>query len=93
MKKLLIIVAMATTIFSCTETRTVKLLNGSKVEACNLTDMTYSHGEKVCINNSGKNATWIIDTSGDIKDTTYMTLEDLRRVTRKYRIGYIGSYR
>lgn len=84
MKKLLLSVAIATTLFSCsTRDRAVKLENGSLVRAKVPNDIAYNIGAKVCVKKESKKD-WEICTDGEMMDTTISNT--------KYRTGYVSSY-
>jgi hypothetical protein len=84
MKKLVLSVAIATTLFSCSpRDRAIKLPNGSIVRAEVTNDVPYSVGTKVCIRRFA-NHEWQICNDGEMKDTT------ISSVTHK--VGYVSAY-
>jgi hypothetical protein len=84
MKKLVLLVAIATTLFSCSiRDRAVKLENGAIVRAEVPNDIPHNIGMKVCVKKTPKN-NWYICTDGEMMDTT------ISNVT--YRIGYVSAY-
>lgn len=97
MKKLLFIVAIATTLFSCSDnTHTVRLPNGSLVEAVShARSIEYSRGMKVCITRTGFTR-WTICSDGEMLDTTYVRSYEQDGKTKVYavthKIGQIVNY-
>ncbi len=82
MKKLLLSVAIATTLFSCSENdKAVKLDNGAIVRASVPNDIPYLVGAKVCVRRW--RGEWQICTDGEMKDTTI--------ASSVHRIGYVLS--
>jgi hypothetical protein len=73
MKQLLLSVAIATTLFSCSDReKLVRLPNGSIVKAFNQADIDYSERTKVCIRRSTGAPRWTICEDGEMGDTTYV---------------------
>jgi hypothetical protein len=97
MKKLLFIAAIAATLFSCnTDTHTIILANGAKVEARNTSrTIEYGRGSTVCIVKTNTSR-WNICTDGEMHDTTYVGSYKEEGKTRVYtvthKIGKIASY-
>jgi len=97
MKKLLFIAAIAATLFSCTSnTHTIVLPNGAKVEATNTSrSIEYGRGATVCIVKTNTSR-WIICTDGEMIDTSFVRSykEDghLKVYTVTHKIGKISSY-
>lgn len=97
MKKLLLLVATATALFSCnSNTHTIILSNGAKVEATNTSrTIEYGRGSTVCIVKTNTSR-WIICSDGEMKDTTYVRSynEDGKHkvYTVTHKIGKISSY-
>lgn len=97
MKKLLFIAAIAATLFSCnSNTHTIILPNGAKVEATNTSrTIEYGRGMKVCIMRTGFTR-WTICSDGEMLDTTYVRSYQQDGKTRVYavthKIGKISSY-
>ena len=97
MKKLLFIAAIAATLFSCnTDTHTIILANGAKVEARNTSrTIEYGRGATVCIVKTNTSR-WNICTDGEMVDTSYVRSykEDgkLKVYTVTHKIGKISSY-
>jgi hypothetical protein len=84
MKKLVLFVAIATTLFSCSvRDRAIKLENGSIIRAEVPNDIPYNIGMKVCVKKTTK-ADWYICVDGEMMDTTINGI--------KYRTGYVSSY-
>jgi hypothetical protein len=84
MKKLLLSVAIATTLFSCSpRDRAVKLPNGAIVRAEVTNDVPYSVGTKVCVRRF-PGRPWQICNDGEMNDTT------ISSVTHK--VGYVSAY-
>ena len=84
MKKLLLAVAIATTLFSCSpRDRAVKLPNGSIVRAEVTNDVPYSVGAKVCIRRF-PGRPWQICNDGEMLDTTISSIT--------HKVGYVSSY-
>lgn len=87
MKKLVLSVAIATTLFSCSiRDRAVKLENGSVVRAKVPNDIAYSIGTKVCVKKYPKSG-WEICTDGEMMDSTVNS-----PVTTIYRTGNVSAY-
>lgn len=97
MKKLLFIAAIAATLFSCTtDTHTIVLPNGAKVEARNTSrSIEYGRGATVCIVKTNTSR-WIICTDGEMQDTSYVRSYNEDGKTKVYtvthKIGKISSY-
>lgn len=97
MKKLLFIAAIAATLFSCnSNTHTIILPNGAKVEATNTSrSIEYGRGSTVCIVKTNTSR-WIICSDGEMLDTSYVRSykEDghLKVYTVTHKIGKISSY-
>jgi len=88
MKKLLLLTAMAVTLFSCSERdRAVTLANGSVIRAEIVDDVPRQLGAKVCVKKFA-NRDWYICPNGEMMDTTITTSLS----TTEYRIGYVKSY-
>ena len=86
MKKLLLLVAIATTLLSCDTTEKVKLSNGTYVNAINNTDINYSDFDAVCVQHSKEG--WYVCNDGEMRDTTIVLASG--RV--KHRIGKIVNH-
>lgn len=73
MKKLVLLVAMATTLLSCSDSNhTIKLPNGSLLEAHNSSrSIEYKRNDKVCVVRTGGQR-WTICQDGEMQDTTYL---------------------
>lgn len=88
--------AIAATLFSCnTDTHTIILPNGAKVEATNTSrTIEYGRGATVCIVKTNTSR-WNICTDGEMKDTSYVRSfnEDgkHRVYTITHKIGKISS--
>lgn len=97
MKKLLFIAAIAVTLFSCTSnTHTVILPNGARVEATNTSrTIEYGNGATVCIVKTNTSR-WIICSDGEMLDTSYVRSykEDghLKVYTVTHKIGKISKF-
>lgn len=96
MKKLLLLVAIATTLLSCgRDYEQVKLPNGAFVKALNNTDMHFAIGQRVCINRTSGSA-WIICEDGEMQDTTtshtYNTENGKGRFISMHKTGLISSH-
>ena len=72
MKKLLFLVAIATTLLSCDTVEKVKLSNGAYVSAINNTDVDYSDYDAVCVQHSKEG--WYVSNDGEMRDTTIVTV-------------------
>lgn len=84
MKKLVFLVACATTLFSCSiRDRAVKLENGSIIRAKVPNDIPYHIGAKICVKKSPK-SDWYVCVDGEMMDTTISNI--------KYRTGYVSAY-
>ncbi len=84
MKKLVLLVAIATTLFSCSQRdRVIKLDNGAIVRAEVTNDIPYHIGAKVCIRKF-PNRPWQICNDGEMMDSV------VRSVT--YKVGYVSAY-
>jgi hypothetical protein len=87
MKKLLLFVAIATMLFSCSpRDRAVKLENGSVVRAEVTNDIPYHIGSKVCVKKYPKTG-WKICDDGEMMDTTIIS-----PVNVIHRIGHVSAY-
>ena len=85
MKKLVLLVAIATTLMSCDNYEEVKLSNGAVVKAFNSEDVSYREFTTVCVQSSkGK---WYICSDGEMKDTSIVTVTG----TIKHRIGKVSN--
>ena len=97
MRKLLFIAAIAATMFSCnTDTHTIILANGAKVEARNTSrTIEYGRGSTVCIVKTNTSR-WMICSDGEMLDTVYTRSYNEDGKTRVYsvthKIGKISSY-
>jgi hypothetical protein len=86
MKKLLLFVAIATMLFSCSpRDRAVKLENGSVVRAEVTNGVPYNVGAKVCIKKYPRSG-WEICADGEMMDSTVNY-----PVPTIHRIGYVSS--
>ncbi len=84
MKKLLLSVAIATTLFSCSQRdRAVKLANGAIVRAEVTNDIPYHIGAKVCIRRF-PGRPWQICNDGEMLDTTISSIT--------HKVGYVSAY-
>jgi hypothetical protein len=97
MKKLLLIVATATALFSCnSNTHTIILPNGAKIEAKNTSrTIEYKGGATVCVVKTNTSH-WTICSDGEMLDTSYVRSynEDGKRkvYTITHKVGKIVSY-
>jgi len=72
MKKLVVLAAIAATLFSCSNEKAIVLPNGAIVKALNRTNIDYKSGSKVCIMKiSGSNG-FVICNDGEMVDTSYL---------------------
>ncbi len=86
MKKLVVLAAIAATLFSCSQRdRAVKLDNGSIVRAEVPSDIPYNIGAKVCIKKYPKSS-WYICTDGEMMDSTINS-----PVRIIYKVGYVTA--
>lgn len=83
MKKLVLLVAIVTTLMSCDTHETVKLSNGAYVDAINNTKVNYTQFDNVCVQNS--KGTWYVCDDGEMSDTLMVRLSGNIR----HRIGRI----
>lgn len=73
MRKLVLMVAIAITLFSCSDReKIVRLSNGSIVKAFNQADINYQEGATICIRRSTGDPKWTICEDGEMGDTTYV---------------------
>jgi hypothetical protein len=73
MKKLVLLVAIVTTLMSCSDRRKlIKFPNGSIVKAFNQSGIDYQERSKVCVRRSTGDPTWTICNDGEMGDTTYI---------------------
>ena len=86
MKKLVLIVAIATTLISCDSHEKVKLSNGAYIDAINNTNISYYQFDEVCVQNS--KGTWYICDDGEFRDTVMVTSSG----GIKHRTGKIVSF-
>ena len=97
MKKLLFIAAIAATLFSCSNSDyTVKLPNGSLVEAVNhARSIEYRNGHRVCIMKTN-GTRWTICSDGEMLDTSYVRSYNENGKHKVYtvthKIGHIAVY-
>jgi hypothetical protein len=97
MKKLLFIAAIAATLSSCnSNTHTIVLPNGAKVEATNHSRVIeYGRGSTVCISKTS-GTRWTICSDGEMLDTMYVRSYQEDGKTKVYtvthKIGKISSY-
>ena len=68
MNKLVLLVAIVTTLMSCDSHEKVKLSNGAYIDAINNTNLTYHQFDEVCVQNS--KGIWYICSDGEFRDTT-----------------------
>ena len=88
MKKLLLLTAMAVTLFSCSpRDRAVRLSNGSVIRARIVDGVPRDIGSTVCVK-KWHTREWMICENGEMMDTTITT----SLATTEYRIGYVKSY-
>ena len=85
MKKLVLIVAIATTLMSCDSHEKVKLSNGVYIDAINNTNVDYRAFDAVCVQRS--RGTWYICNDGEFNDTLMITSSG----NIKHRTGKIVS--
>ena len=67
MKKLVLLVAIVTTLMSCDTHEKVKLSNGAYIDAINNTNVNYYQFDEICVQNS--KGTWYICDDGEFNDT------------------------
>jgi hypothetical protein len=73
MKRFVLMMAIAITLFSCSDReKLVRLPNGSIVKAFNQADIDYAERTKVCIRRSTGGPRWTICEDGEMGDTTYV---------------------
>lgn len=85
MKKLVLLVAIVTTLMSCDTHEKVKLSNGAYITAENNTDVNYSDFTVVCVQHNKEG--WYVCSDGEMRDTTIVTLSG--NIT--HRIGRIET--
>jgi hypothetical protein len=83
MKKLLLLVAIVTTLMSCDTHQKVKLSNGAYIDAINNTNLRYGAFDEVCVQHN--RGTWYICSDGEFKDTLMIRASG----NIKHRIGKI----
>jgi hypothetical protein len=87
MKQLLILLLVGLLTSCGADKYTVKLNNGSTVKAEDRHNRDYTVGDTVCLKYpSFYDQCWLVDTRGEFKDTTYVTISGS---TIDYRIGVI----
>lgn len=86
MKKLVFLVAIATTLLSCDTTEKVKLSNGAYVSVKNNTDINYTDFDVVCVQHSKEG--WYVCSDGEMRDTTIV----LASGSITHRIGRIVNH-
>ena len=86
MKKLVLLVAIVTTLLSCDTVEKVKLSNGAYIDAINNTNINYSDFDAVCVQHSKEG--WYVCNDGEMRDTTIV----LASGSVKHRIGRIENY-
>jgi hypothetical protein len=96
MKKLVLLVAIATTLLSCgRDYEQIKLPNGAFVKALNTTDMHFAIGQRVCINRTSSSA-WVVCEDGEMRDTTtfhtYHAENRKRTFMSMHKTGLISSH-
>jgi len=67
MKKLVLIVAMATTLMSCNRYVNVKLTNGAIVKCLNESRIDFPEYTQVCVHNN--RSMWYVCEDGEMRDT------------------------
>jgi len=67
MKKLVLLVAIVTTLMSCDSHEKVKLSNGAYIDAINNTNVNYYGFDEVCVQRTKDK--WYICSDGEFKDT------------------------
>ncbi len=86
MKKLVVLAAIAATLFSCSQRdRAVKLDNGAIVRAEVTNGIAYNIGAKVCIKKYPKSS-WYVCTDGEMMDSTINS-----PVRIIYKVGYVTA--
>ncbi len=84
MKKLVVLAAIAATLFSCSQRdRAVKLDNGAIVRAEVTNGIAYNIGAKVCVRRF-PGRPWQICNDGEMLDTTISSIT--------HKVGYVASY-
>jgi hypothetical protein len=86
MRKLLLLVAIVTTLMSCDSHEKVKLSNGAYIDAINNTNINYHQFDEVCVQNS--KGTWYICDDGEFRDTVMIRLSG----NIKHRTGKIVNF-
>lgn len=86
MKKLVLLVAIVTTLMSCDSHEKVKLSNGAYIDAINNTNINYYQFDEVCVQNS--KGIWYICSDGEFRDTTIVGVSG----GIKHRTGKIVSF-
>ena len=86
MKKLVLLVAIVTTLMSCDTHEKVKLSNGAYITAENNTNINYSDFDAICVQHSKEG--WYVCSDGEIRDTVIV----LSSGSITHRIGRVVNH-
>jgi len=86
MKRLVLLVAIVTTLMSCDTHEKVKLSNGAFIDAINSTMINYKEFDEICVQRS--KGTWYICKDGEMNDTVMFRASG--NIT--HRVGRIRNY-